>query len=113
MKLDKVQALFLLADFEAKNFHKIENEYYCSEASADLRRASPWWLVETEYGLIKIGWRSRVIAIDWSSLEYRGIITKDDVTKDNTMVHAWSYSAAVRYLADLRWLEARTQVEPK
>ena len=62
----------------------------------------PWWLVQTPHGLIEIGWRKRVILIDWSETRYRGEITVDDVTKNHTMVHAWSIEKAVEYLRRLR-----------
>lgn len=102
MKLEEAKALFLLAGFEVKNFHQIENQYW-PDAYVELRKENPWWLVETTFGLIKIGWRKRVISISWESLPFRGVITDDSVTKDDTMVHAYSLSTALLYLTNLRF----------
>lgn len=61
-----------------------------------------WWLVKTEYGYIMIGPRHRVIAIDWEDTDLRSLITEDDVTKDNTFVHAWDLKKVVEYLQNLQ-----------
>lgn len=110
MKQEKAKALFLLAGFEIENIFELVNQYW-PEAYQDLIQQNPWWLVKTKHGLIKIGWRKRVINIDWSDTEYRaekfgdGVwpdsITKDEVTRSETNVHAWSYLKALEYLISL------------
>lgn len=63
----------------------------------------PWFVVTTSVGRITIGWRRRVIAIDWS--ETCGTKTSgelfptEDVTKDKTSIHAWSIDKARAYVA--------------
>lgn len=103
MNEEKCRALFLLSEIECTRFYRLCNEYWPDvDEYAKLRKDSPWWLVETPFGLIKIGWRKRVISIDWEAIKFRGIITEDDVTKTDTMVHAWSYVKAIEYLINLR-----------
>ena len=115
MNEESMKALFLLAGLDVESFYKLENPYWPDhENYADIRRKSPWWLVKTKFGLIKIGWRKRVININWSDTPYRsGVskfadgrdieeLTKDDVTKSESMVHAWSNAKAVQYLSCLR-----------
>lgn len=63
---------------------------------------NPWWLIQVPQGIIQIGWRKRVISIDWSGTSFRGIITEDNVTKSDTMVHAWSEEKAIEYLKALK-----------
>jgi len=58
----------------------------------------PWWLVKTHLGLIEIGWRKRVISINWSDTKVKTIVTTDNVTKDENGVHAYSVEDAVKYL---------------
>lgn len=77
----------------------------------------PWFIVTTRFGRIKIGWRKRVIAIDWSELPVtkiplpKGEWDKDkhfmaaetlfpleDVTKNHFDIHAWSLEKAAEYL---------------
>jgi hypothetical protein len=65
-----------------------------------------WWFVKTKRGWIEIGWRKRVISIDWSDTDIRQIITDDDVTKNTEFVHAWGPGKAIEYLRALAALEA-------
>ncbi|MFA6437153.1 MAG: hypothetical protein WC242_03245 [Candidatus Paceibacterota bacterium] len=72
--------------------------------------------METEFGTIKIGWRKRVININWSDvakkLEERGyenasqkilaLFESEDVTKDGSNIHAWGYEKAKGYLRQIR-----------
>ena len=103
MKREEVAAIFLLSGLEAKAFHELANQYWPDHPDyADIRRKQPWWLVQTPFGLIRIGWRKRVIAISWTDTTLRFVVTKDDVTKDETMVHAWTYAKAVEYITELR-----------
>lgn len=100
---DRVQALFLLAGIQVANCFELANGYWPKhETYAEVRDASPWWLVRTQDGdLIQIGWRKRVIAINWGATEFKGIITPDDVTKNEEMVHAWGCVKALEYLTEL------------
>jgi hypothetical protein len=103
MQEDKVRAIFLLAGFEVTAITKVENKYWPVEYVEQIA-ASPWWEVETQLGKITIGWRKRVIVIDWTSTGFEYIVTNDQVTKDEVHVHAFSYALAVEYLsALLRW----------
>jgi hypothetical protein len=101
MKREHAIALFEMAGFEVKSVHELPNGYW-PEAYTELRRNNPWWLIETQIGLVKIGWRKRVINIDWSATAYRIVVTEDDVTKDETMVHAYGYAAALKNLTNLK-----------
>jgi len=70
----------------------------------------PWFIVTTSVGRIRIGWRKRVILIDWSDTvpkdrvavsptkKAEELFPKEDVTKDTHMIHAWSYDKATAYL---------------
>lgn len=94
-----VKALFLLAGIEIGGLWETANNYWPdSPAYSEVRRDNPWWLVKTPHGLIHLGWRKRVISLDWTDTPLRQVITQDDVTKDETLVHAWTYAKAVEYL---------------
>lgn len=104
MQRQEVEAIALLAGIEIKGIHSIVNQYWPAHASYDDVRAKyPWWVLEVEGGRITIGWRKRVIAIDWSFTNRRGQVTEDDVTKDHSSVHAYTHAKAVEYLR--RWKE--------
>ena len=102
MNEEMVRALFLVAGIDILNLWKIENKYW-PEAYVEERRASPWWLIQTKWGMIEIGWRKRVISIDWSDTPARILnLTIDDVTKCETSVYVWTYIKAVEYLNNIR-----------
>lgn len=74
---------------------KISNDY-----SPD--SVFPWYVVTTDKGRIKLGWRKRVIQIDWSDSEidlYSNLVFGgEDVTTGEKWVHAWGYEKAAYYL---------------
>jgi hypothetical protein len=100
----QVEAVFLLAGIEVLAVYQISNEYWGNDYEMQAR--FPWWLVKTPAGLIKIGWRKRVINIDWSDVGLldENKVTQDDVTKCPVLVHAWGYCKAIEYLANLKQL---------
>ncbi len=65
-------------------------------------RHLPWFVVTTGVGRFKIGWRKRVIEIDWSETSDTQIalnlFPNEDVTKSGKMIHAWSYDKAAEYI---------------
>ena len=87
----RLLSTFVTAGIPTDTVYELVNEYS--------RNGYPWFLVKTEKGFIKIGWRKRVINIDWSDADIRYTV-EDDVTKDDTFCHAWSYDKAVKYLTD-------------
>ena len=98
----KVRALFELADFTVLNVWRLENQYW-PEAYVSLRINNPWWLVETkEMGLIEIGPRKSVYSASWDKSKVRAIVTEDNVTKSETMVHAHGLDKMGEYLRALR-----------
>lgn len=62
----------------------------------------PWLLVTTKVGHIKIGWRKRVMVIDWSLTTNKQaadqLFPNEDVTKYGYAIHAWSYDKAKEYI---------------
>jgi len=75
----------------------------------------PWFWVETPKGRIKIGWRKRVINIDWSktALGATGgdIVEDPKVTHGHTYVHAWGPDKAVAALRRLWGLPALEELK--
>jgi hypothetical protein len=100
-KWETFEAMFKQAGLAIEKHREITNGYFprCYTKSV---AENPWWLVKTPWGFIEIGWRKRVISIDWSGTPLRMIITQDDVTKSETMVHAWTEEKCVEYLTELR-----------
>lgn len=99
MKKEKLLALFALSDIPVLNTWELPNQYWPDvDEYAEIRKQNPWWLVKTPVGLIQIGWRKRVISINWSDTAIHAIITEDDVTKSQEMVHAYSEEKAIQYL---------------
>lgn len=99
MTEEQVRALLTLSGVKYRNVYPTLNQYWKKD---DVM--GPWWLVITGHGVIRIGWRKRVIEIDWSDTGRAVEVTKDDVTKEPMLVHAWSYPKALEYLTAL-WHE--------
>lgn len=97
MNREELDALVLLAGIRPRNVWEAINKYWGNNDTM-----GPWWLVLTDYGMIRIGWRKRVIEIEWSDTKCAFYATKDDVTKEKYLVHAWNYAKAVEYLTALR-----------
>lgn len=90
---DKLLAIFKLSGIDVNQTWDIKNGYRGDKAD--------WLLVHTPYGLMTIGWRKRVIEIEWEGT-HMGYIVKDDVTKDEYSCHAWGYAKAVEYMIALK-----------
>jgi hypothetical protein len=75
---------------------------YCSQPCCVLK---PWLKVATYKGTIVIGWRKRVISIDWTESNIKEkaqeLFPDEDVTKSDNSIHAWGYEKAKAYLGKL------------
>lgn len=97
---DELAALFLLAGIRLYGKEPIKNGYDRTSALIN----GPWWQCHTSIGPITMGWRKRVVEISWFAFVTPDDepVTKDDVTKGNNFVHAYSYPKAIEYLSTLR-----------
>lgn len=92
----------LLALFEKPIFaERIPNEYWGVNSPYSINH--PWFLVTTNIGHIKIGWRKRVINIDWSNTLLKDetadkLFPNENVTKGDNYIHAWGYEKAKEYI---------------
>jgi hypothetical protein len=89
--------------FKAAGYHQIAlnetpNQYWNEP------EAPPWFEVTTEHGFFVIGWRKRVISIEWgeSLVVPEEVFADQNVTKDREMIHAYGYDKATEYLAAIR-----------
>jgi len=76
-------------------------EKWTLENSYSQDKYSPWFLLRTDIGFIKIGWCYHVINIEYDD-KLGDIATKDSVIHGKGYVHAWSYIKAVEYLTNIR-----------
>jgi hypothetical protein len=100
MNEEQARGLFTLAGINVLNVYERPNQYW-PDAYVEERLRSPWWLVKTSRGMVEVGWRKNVISIDWTDTGIKAVLTEDEVTKNETMVHAYSYAKAVEYLTIL------------
>jgi hypothetical protein len=77
---------------------KLQNRYWQGH---DKKFYHPWWFVQTSRGWIEIGYRKRVMSIDWRHTDIRHVVTKDDLTKGDDHVHAYTDAKAIEYLTEL------------
>jgi hypothetical protein len=101
------------AGFDIVAMQSMPNEYCPCEVCA------PWFNVETPYGCIKIGWRKRVINIDWSGITEAGfasdneilaLFVGEDITKGTNYIHAWGWEKAQDYLRRIYTLVTNVSV---
>jgi len=98
--------IFEKAGFQDIRMSAILNQYCGCDHCA------PWFNVNTEFGTITIGWRKRVINIDWSKVEEASqacgefpkpniisLFADEDVTKGQAYIHAWGWEKAQDYLS--------------
>ena len=105
MKIEEVKGLFALAGIQVLNIKPLPDGYGYSPEDSRYYETPPrcvWWFVKTAAGWVEIGWRKRVIAINWEDTPVRKVITADDVTKSETGVHAWETTKALEYLTALK-----------
>jgi len=110
----QVEELFKAANIKILNQWEIMNEYWPRHPDYyKIIIENPWWLIQTEVGMILIGKRKRVVEINWIATPIRKIITEDDVTKSETMVHSWNHSTCLIYLKEIGKLikELKEQIE--
>lgn len=59
----------------------------------------PWFEVKTPFGVIVIGWRKRVIMIDWTATDINAVVPgENNVTCGSRWSHAWGEEKATEYL---------------
>ena len=72
---------------------------YCSSSCCVNK---PWFIITTKVGRIKIGWRKRVISIDYSDTIVKegaeALFPNEDTTRYEKVIHAWSLEDAKKYL---------------
>lgn len=103
MKKEEAAGLFTLAGITVLAMYELVNPYWPRDPNYyKTIIESPWWLIKTKYGNIQIGWRKRVICINWADSNLRKEITADDVTKNEIFVHAWSNEKALEYLTAMK-----------
>jgi hypothetical protein len=99
----KFKEIFEKAGFKKITLWATPNKY----CSCD--HCAPWFKVYTKFGIINIGWRKRVINIDWKGLdvnpslreEILSLFTEEDVTKGDNNIHAWGWEKAEEYLTKI------------
>ena len=93
--------LFKLAGFDTIHVETIDNQY-CGEACC---YRYPWVVVTTKKGRIKLGWRKRVMNLDWSESDIKAIGTElfkdENTTTGNHYIHCWGKDKAIEYLKKL------------
>ena len=75
---------------------RVKNEYGSEEWTG------PWYIFDTNYGLIKIGYRKKVINLDFQLItkDYLPDGKRDNVTHGPGYIHAWGVLKLTEYLKD-------------
>jgi hypothetical protein len=99
--LEDAQILFSSAGLAPIYVQEIDNRY-CGPLCCPHR---VWLRVTTRLGVLVVGWRKHVLAIDWSESDVEvgaeELFAEEGVTKSEKMIHAWNYKEATKYLKKL------------
>jgi hypothetical protein len=94
----EMEEVFLKAGYPKVNLISIPNGYCPCDV------CPPWYTVQVgEITPFKIGWRKRVIQIDWetSNKGLNHLFEGEDVTKSSSYIHAWGAAKASEYLSKI------------
>ena len=93
--------IFKSAGFGAIHVEIIDSQY-CSKSCC---YKFPWIIATTNKGRIKLGWRKRVMNLDWSESDIEAIGTElfkdENTTTGEKYIHCWSKDKAIEYLKKL------------
>jgi hypothetical protein len=95
---NRMEDVFAKAGYSKVNLITRKNAYCPCDV------CPPWYLAQVDnITPITIGWRKRVINIDWeeSGKDLAGLFTSEDVTKGSGYIHAWGYDKAAEYLSKI------------
>jgi hypothetical protein len=110
---EEFKRLFKSAGFRYATFEEIPNEYCGPQCCPN----NVWYDVSTEAGVFKIGWRKRVISLDWSGATIKThsdfLFPHEDTTKGEQMIHCWGYHKARQYLRVLKLNYDKVYGKPK
>ncbi len=97
----ELSELFKSAGFDPIHVETVANEY-CSQSCC---YHLPWIIVTTDKGRIKLGWRKRVLNLDWSDsdlgIDGEVMFKGENTTTGQSYIHCWSYEKAIEYLTKL------------
>lgn len=97
----EMESIFTAAGVSPIHMRAIANEY-CGRSCCVHK---PWYVVTSKLGPIKIGWRKRVIVIDWQDsdmvLDGEALFADVDVTKGKRFIHAYGDSRASEFIKRL------------
>lgn len=92
----------ILECFPSKIFVEEIPNQYCNRWCCKHR---PWFIITTEVGRFRVGWRKRVMSLDWSGtnigITAEGMFPNENTTRYDKTIHAWSYADLARYVSEL------------
>ncbi len=95
---ERFAQLFKQAGFHSVELTAVPNQY-CS-----CPMCGPWFEARTVFGLVTIGWRKRVIYLDWNKtgIQVNNVPEDSNITHGSGWTHAWGYEKAAEYLRTIR-----------
>lgn len=100
---ERFEHIFYAAGFTHFTITPTPNQYRSHSEVVSCSCCASWFNVKTPYGTILIGWRKRVINIDWSDtgVSVPGV-PGEDVTCGDKYTHAWGEEKALEYLTKIK-----------
>lgn len=97
----EIEKIYRDAGIEAIYLEELPNGYCPDPCCLN----KPWFRVTSRIGHVVIGWRKRVMSIDWkdSTIKKSGvdIFPDESTTRSETGIHAWTVEKATEYIRRL------------
>jgi len=109
-KVEAYRALMMLADFDYTSEHRLVNGYCSNRGTGNPQYNQPWMMFMTEWGPIVIGWRKRVINIEWRDSKFPDLLIEPPdlwITHGPGHIHCYGYEQAIRALERLKFMFGR------
>lgn len=84
---------FLDSGVAATKWEEVPNQYGSQSYNGQ------WYLVTTDIGVVRVGWRKRVIEIVFPvQVDVGELFANENTTKSENLIHAWGYDKLTEYL---------------
>jgi len=75
-RVEAYRALMMLTGFDYTSEHKLVNGYVSDRGTGNPQYSQPWMMFMTTWGPVVVGWRKRVINIEWHDSKYPSLVVE-------------------------------------
>jgi len=109
-RVEAYRALMMLTGFDYTSEHKLVNGYVSDRGTGNPQYSQPWMMFMTTWGPVVVGWRKRVINIEWHDSKYPSLVVEPPdlyITHGPGYIHCYGYGEALAALERLKFMFGR------